>query len=283
MEVIRTKSELKSILQRRRKEQSRIGFVPTMGYLHSGHTSLINEAAAVSDVTVVSIFVNPLQFGEGEDFTTYPRDEDHDQREARKAGADILFLPSPEEMYPSPMRFNLHVQEGADVLCGASRPGHFDGVATVVMKLFQLVTPDAAFFGQKDAQQAALITNMVEDFDIDTRIHVIPTIREEDGLAESSRNVRLLPEEREEAPQIYRILNEGASLAEKDGPWTAESWMQDAFQALSGELDYAEIRSYPSLKREQDRTMIAAAALKYKHVRLIDNVIWNTDQRRETE
>lgn len=260
-----------------RKEDKSIGFVPTMGYLHEGHLSLVEASKKDCGLTVMSIFVNPLQFGEGEDFESYPRDTMRDKQLAEARGVDILFIPEAEEMYPRPMSAVLNVQKGTDVLCGASRPGHFDGVATVVMKLFQIVQPDKAYFGRKDAQQVAVITNMAEDFHLDIEVVPAPVQREQDGLAMSSRNVRLLPQERKEAPLIFEILKEASEQIRSTKNNTPAVEAREKLEALSGELDYLELRTYPMLEKAEGTetgTLLLAAAVKYSSVRLIDNMMW---------
>lgn len=184
------------IKEREKLDGKSVGLVPTMGYLHEGHLSLVEAAKQECDVVVMSIFVNPLQFGPEEDFDRYPRDLERDQRLAREHGVDILFVPQAEEMYPKKPAATVKVTGITEVLCGKSRPGHFDGVATVVMKLFQLVRPRRAYFGQKDAQQVAVIHRMAEDLNVPVEIVACPIVREKDGLAMSSRNVYLTEEER---------------------------------------------------------------------------------------
>ncbi len=257
-----------------------IGFVPTMGYLHEGHLSLIAEAQKKHDFVVISIFVNPLQFGPNEDFLRYPRDIERDERLAKNAGVDLIFYPAVEEMYPAEPPMVIHVERGVDVLCGASRPGHFDGVATVVMKLFQIVQPDEAFFGQKDAQQVAIIMNMVSMFNVPLTICSCPTVREEDGLARSSRNVYLSEEERKEAPFLYKTLKYGAELIRSGVRSRDEviSAMKEKLEKGSGTIDYIDILAYPSLEKKTELSgkLILALAYHYKHARLIDNYIMNT-------
>ena len=260
-----------------RRKKRTVGFVPTMGFLHEGHLSLIQAAKAKHDLVVVSIFVNPLQFGPNEDFDRYPRDFERDEQLAKEAGADVVFYPSVTEMYPEEMPMTIHVTRGTDVLCGASRPGHFDGVATVVMKLFQIVQPDEAFFGQKDAQQVAIIANMIEAFNVPIQLNTCPTIREEDGLAKSSRNVYLTAEERQEAPIIYQTLQYGAKRIQA-GEKKREiilAEMKERLLSASGRIDYVEVLSYPSLKQPEQLSgrIILAIAYFYQHARLIDNYI----------
>jgi pantoate--beta-alanine ligase len=278
MKKITTIREMQKISNDLSRQGNSIGFVPTMGYLHEGHMSLVDAAAEQCDTVVMSIFVNPLQFGEGEDFESYPRNAEGDRKLAEERGVDILFIPDAEEMYPRPMTSIVKVKQGTDVLCGASRPGHFDGVATVVMKLFQAVRPSKAFFGQKDAQQVAVVSNMVEDYHLNIEIIPVPVKREKDGLAMSSRNVRLLKEERREAPLIYKTLIEAAEKIQNDKISDPVSEARSKLAGLSGTVDYLELRTYPDLKEAdgtESGTLLLAAAVKYEQARLIDNVMWN--------
>ncbi|KHF40306.1 pantoate--beta-alanine ligase [Halalkalibacter okhensis] len=254
-----------------------IGFVPTMGYLHEGHVSLIEAARKDHDFVVLSIFVNPLQFGPNEDLDRYPRDFQRDEQIAQKAGVDVIFYPSVPEMYPTNMPMSIHVTSGVNVLCGSSRPGHFDGVATVVMKLLQIVQPNEAYFGQKDAQQLAIIMNMVDAFNVPVIIHGCPTVREEDGLAKSSRNVYLTKEERDEAPFLYEALKEGAKLIRSGETSRAfiRAELEKRLESGSGKVDYIDVLSYPSLEQSERLSgkVILAVAYVYKNARLIDNYI----------
>lgn len=260
------------------KSNKTVGFVPTMGYLHEGHLSLVEKAKAENDIVVMSIFVNPLQFGPNEDFESYPRDIERDEKLAEEAGVDYLFYPSIEEMYPTKLAMKVVVEQGVNVLCGKSRPGHFDGVATVVLKLFNIVQPTKAYFGMKDAQQVAVIEKLVRDFNLTVQIVPCPTLREEDGLAKSSRNVYLSTEERKEAPIIYQTLQLGEKLiceGEKDPQKIKEKMIQLLLEKASGTIDYVEILSYPELEQitEAKGKMILAIAYKYKKARLIDNIV----------
>ncbi len=207
MKVVTTIQALAKEIQAAKQSQKTIGLVPTMGYLHEGHLTLAQTARAENDVVVMSIFVNPTQFGPNEDFESYPRDLPRDTALAESVGVDIVFAPNVEEMYPpQDGGIRLHAGEQATILCGASRPGHFDGVLQVVSKLFHLTMPNRAYFGQKDAQQVAIIATMVRDFNFPLEIRVVPIVREEDGLAKSSRNVYLSGSERQEAPAINEAL-----------------------------------------------------------------------------
>lgn len=206
MRVVTTIQALAEEINAAKQAHQTIGLVPTMGYLHEGHLTLAQTARAENDVVVMSIFVNPTQFGPNEDFESYPRDLPRDTALAQSVGVDIMFAPSVEEMYPHDGGIRIQAGEQATILCGASRPGHFDGVLQIVSKLFHLAQPTRAYFGQKDAQQVAIIATMVRDFNFPLEIRVVPIVREEDGLAKSSRNVYLSETERQEAPAIYEAL-----------------------------------------------------------------------------
>ncbi|MDT8859981.1 pantoate--beta-alanine ligase [Alkalihalobacillus sp. MEB130] len=277
MKVVETIEGIRKEIEIAKSTGQSIGFVPTMGYLHEGHLSLINAAKKDHQFVVVSIFVNPLQFGPNEDLDRYPRDFERDEKMAREAGADVVFYPSANEMYPTNMPMMIHVTSGVHVLCGTSRPGHFDGVATVVMKLLQIVQPHAAYFGQKDAQQLAIIMNMVDAFNIPVTIKGCPTIREEDGLAKSSRNVYLSKQERSEAPFLYEALCYGADLI-RSGMTSRSKIVDELKQRLSqgsGSIDYIDVLAYPSLERVEQLNgkVILALAYAYDKARLIDNYI----------
>jgi pantoate--beta-alanine ligase len=256
-----------------------------MGYLHQGHASLIRAAKVKTDIVVVSIFVNPIQFGPGEDFETYPRDEARDLAAAEAAGADLVFLPSVDTMYPKPTKTKIAVSEVTSGLCGASRPGHFDGVTTVVGKLFHIVQPDYAFFGMKDAQQVAVIEQMVYDLNFNVTIVPCPIIREEDGLALSSRNVYLSPEERTQALVLSRSLRE-TKEAVKTGRIRTAGEAKELLTQTIGEsplavIDYVEIANFPELSPlaaetailEQEESVLMALAVKFGKTRLIDNCL----------
>lgn len=294
MEIIETVQELKSALERAKsgKPQRTVGFVPTMGYLHAGHESLLDRARAENDLVVLSIFVNPLQFGPNEDFARYPRDPERDRNVAERAGVDIVFMPSPEEMYPREPAVRVTVGDMAGRLCGKSRPGHFDGVATVLAKLFHLVKPDRAYFGMKDAQQVAVVRRLAEDLNFPLDIVACPTVREPDGLAMSSRNVYLSEEERQQAVVLSRALAQ-AERELADERITAaelENRLADLVrEAPLADIDYVSALSYPSLlpldgpiwpslERTGDRQLIVALAVRFGKTRLIDNrVFWKTE------
>lgn len=276
------KQELRTTL---RDREPRVGFMPTLGYMHAGHLSLIDRARQECDIVVVSIFVNPLQFGANEDFDKYPRDNERDTRLAAEAGADFVFIPSVQEMYPQyPTKTKVVVNEITDVLCGASRPGHFEGVATVVAKLFNIVQPDRAYFGQKDAQQVAVIEQMVQDLNMPLTVVPCPTLREPDGLAMSSRNVYLSEEERKQALVLSQALKlaedltatHAGSITPEELRSRLESHIRTAPLAV---IDYIDIRTYPSLQPvetlDTDQPVLIALAVKFGRTRLIDNTILN--------
>ncbi|MGJ7920007.1 pantoate--beta-alanine ligase [Neobacillus sp. LXY-4] len=278
MKIFTNIKELQTDILQCKKESKSIGYVPTMGYLHEGHAYLMDQARKENDIVVVSIFVNPLQFGPNEDFESYPRDFERDQLVAQNHHVDYIFYPSVDEMYPNQPSVSVSVVDRTDVLCGKSRPGHFDGVATVLIKLFNIVMPDKAYFGMKDAQQVAVVDGVINDFNFPIELVPVETVREEDGLAKSSRNVNLLPEERVQAPAIYqglKLAKEAIVNGETDPNKIVnivESYINDQ---TKGTIDYIEIYSYPEL-REMDKLtgkIIIAVAVKFNNVRLIDNLI----------
>ncbi|SFF61575.1 pantoate--beta-alanine ligase [Halobacillus alkaliphilus] len=256
-----------------------IGFVPTMGYLHEGHERLLQEARKENDYVILSIYVNPLQFGEHEDLDHYPRNIDHDLSVARRNDIDFIFLPENKTMYPAPLSIEMAVTKRAHVLCGRSRPGHFEGVVTILTKLFNICRPTKAYFGQKDAQQVAVVDALIQDFNFPVELVSVPTVREEDGLAKSSRNINLSPQERSEAPSIQKALQKGKSLMQTHNPDIQEV-IQETRQFLEretrGKIDYIELLSYPELEPIEifDRQVILAAAVYYENARLIDNLVF---------
>ncbi|MBC1398185.1 pantoate--beta-alanine ligase [Listeria fleischmannii] len=273
MRIVRTRQELHQSIKS--LEAGSIGFVPTMGYLHEGHLALIQKAKVENDFVVMSIFVNPLQFGPNEDLTAYPRDEKHDLKLAEEQGVDILFLPNVSEIYPTPLSTTIHVEKRVDVLDGEKRPGHFDGVATVLFKLFHLVMPNRAYFGQKDAQQLAIVEALVEDYFLPITIRRVETVREADGLAKSSRNINLTVDERKEAPIIHQALLAGKKCildgVEEETTILAE--VQKTLGKVTKKVDYLALYEYPSFKTVTDfsSTLILAIAVQYEKARLIDN------------
>lgn len=278
MEVFLKIDDLKRKLKEERKGGKSIGFVPTMGYLHEGHLSLVRQSVKENDVTVVSIFVNPIQFGPGEDFDRYPRDIERDKKLLEREGVDYLFFPSNDEMYPPGYKTFVEVNELGKKLCGKSRPGHFRGVTTVVLKLFNIVQPDRAYFGQKDAQQAIIIKRMVKDLNLDVDIVVMPIVREEDGLAMSSRNVYLNEEERKNATVLWKSLKEAENLI-KMGERDSEKIINRMREIIMGYpkalIDYIEIVDTEELNPVnpiKGKVLIALAVYIGK-ARLIDNII----------
>lgn len=274
--IVTTVADLRSALAPQR-QAGRIGFVPTMGALHHGHAQLVRTSAKLADFTVVSVFVNPTQFGPNEDFAKYPRTLDADRTVCAEAGADLIFAPSADEVYPAVSTTFVEVPGISDVLEGPSRPGHFRGVSTVVLKLFNMVQPDLAVFGAKDAQQVRVIQAMVRDLNVPVAVVVEPTVREADGLAMSSRNRYLSPNERAVAPGIYRALQAIRTRA-LAGEWDVarlESALGAELAAIPGaRLDYARIVDDVTLQpmSRLDRPALAVVALFLGTTRLIDNV-----------
>lgn len=278
MKIVHTIAEIREIVRQARLAGHTVGFVPTMGYLHEGHLELMRRARERCDFVVASIFVNPTQFGPNEDLDRYPRDLERDARLAEEVGVDVIFNPSVQEMYPPGYCTYVEVERLTEKMCGASRPGHFRGVATVVTKLFNIVKPDVAFFGQKDAQQALVIQGMVADLNMDLEIVTVPTVRESDGLAMSSRNVYLDPEQRRAALVLSRSLDravEAVRAGERDVA-RIRQMVENLIRAEPlARIDYVEIYSYPGLEpveRLQGQALLALA-VKFGQTRLIDNVI----------
>jgi pantoate--beta-alanine ligase len=276
--VMGSKSQVRAVVSAVRAGGRQVAFVPTMGYLHEGHLTLLDRAKEMADFVVLSIFVNPLQFGPTEDLDRYPRDLDRDLQLARSRGVDLVFTPTAEEMYPQgEPRVSVVPGPAADRLCGASRPGHFRGVLTVVAKLFGIVQPDVAVFGQKDFQQAALIRAMAEDLDFHTRIEVAPIVRDPDGLAMSSRNVYLSAEERERALSLSGGLKRARELFEagESDAGTLRATVLSAISIPGVEPEYAEAvdqRTIEPVQRAEPGTVLAVAA-RVGQTRLIDNLI----------
>ena len=278
MKIITTIGEMKAAVRVVKDREGTIGFVPTMGCLHEGHLSLVRAARQRTDVAAASIFVNPTQFGPHEDFKAYPRDLERDAETLDREGVDFLFHPFAEEMYPKGCRTYVQVPDLHDKLCGRSRPDHFRGVCTVVLKLFEIIRPDVAFFGQKDAQQAIILQRMVRDLDLDVRLEILPIIRETDGLAMSSRNSYLSPAER----QAARVLSQSLRAAEVKigkGERRAETVLAAMREMVGREslarIDYIEAVDMDRLDPVQeiaDGTLIALAVYICK-IRLIDNLI----------
>lgn len=279
MLVVATREELRArVAEARAGGASRVALVPTMGYLHDGHLSLLDAARAAADFVVLSIFVNPLQFGPREDLAVYPRDLDRDLELARARGADLVFAPSVAEMYPDgEPRVSVVPGEMADRLCGASRPGHFRGVLTVVAKLFNLVGPDVAFFGRKDYQQATLIARMVRDLEMPVSVVVLPTVREPDGLAMSSRNVYLSAGERERALALHAALTHATALfrAGEGDAGTLRAALLGTLRGAGAEPEYGDVVDADTLvplERAGPGAVLAVAA-RVGATRLIDNAV----------
>lgn len=279
MNVVHTIEELRAIILENKQQGKRIGLVPTMGFLHEGHLTLAIQARAENDVVIMSIFVNPTQFGPNEDFESYPRDLERDTKLAASVGVDIIFAPTVEEMYPHDGGIFIRAGHQATLLCGASRPSHFDGVLQVVAKLFNLIQPNFAYFGQKDAQQVALIQTMVRDYNFPVELRIVPVIREEDGLAKSSRNVYLSATERSQAPSIQQALQLAKRELLESG--NVEKSIQLAEKMIEGNvdghIDYLTFLSYPDLAEVTAKTeqVLLAAAVYVGKTRLIDNIIFS--------
>lgn len=276
MKLITTIAELRAKLDQKRKSGS-IGFIPTMGYLHEGHISLVEASKKENSTTVMSIFVNPTQFGPNEDLTKYPRDIDRDSAIARSAGVDIIFYPSVQEMYPEKASTFVEVEGMGEILCGRYRPGHFKGVATVVAMLFNIVRPDRAYFGQKDAQQVAVLKKMLRDLHFELEIIACPTLREVSGLAKSSRNIFLKEQEKDAATVLSRALFAGMQKA-KSEERNADKILTEMKQLIEQEplveLQYLEIvdgKNLTPMTEVHGDVLIAVAAFVGK-TRLIDNV-----------
>jgi pantoate--beta-alanine ligase len=284
MKIVRTRSELREALTEPRREGKRIGLVPTMGYFHDGHLSLMHQAREDCDVVVVSLFVNPTQFGPGEDLGAYPRDEDRDAELAALEGVDLLWMPDTEEMYPEGFATSVEVTNSlTGVLEGDPEhrgPSHFRGVTTVVAKLFNSVQPDIAYFGRKDAQQALVIERMTRDLDFPIEIAVLPTVREDDGLALSSRNAYLTAKQREQATAISRALR-AAEEAARGGETSTDALVEAARNELRRagiEPEYVEARTAEDLSPVAElngRPVLVAVAARVGRARLIDNVLIN--------
>jgi pantoate--beta-alanine ligase len=279
MEILRDIAAVKAYVRKAKKNNNSIGFVPTMGYLHEGHLTLMREAKASCDTVIVSIFVNPMQFGAGEDYEEYPRDLTRDAAMAGDVGVDAIFAPGVGEMYPQGSTSYVEVKDVTERLCGASRPGHFRGVTTVVNKLFNIIQPDKAFFGQKDAQQVAVIKRMAKDLNMNVHIVAVPIVREADGLAMSSRNIYLSDKERKAALVLSRSLREVKQRLEM-GERDAESLRAYLYANISAEalahIDYVSISESNTLKEVDHiaEPVLIALAVRFGKTRLIDNMIW---------
>jgi pantoate--beta-alanine ligase len=280
VKIIQNIKEMQQEIRYSKSLGKSIGFVPTMGALHEGHLSLVKKAQRENDIIVMSVFVNPLQFGPNEDFECYPRNVEKDAALAEDAGVHYLFYPDASEMYPKPLSVKMLVKERVNVLCGAKREGHFDGVVTVLTKLFHIIQPEKVYFGLKDAQQIAVIEGLVEDYFFPIEVVRVPTVREIDGLAKSSRNVYLSETERAEAPALYESLKRAKEQIEngRDDPEEVKNSIKDFLSLhITGAIDYIEIYSYPKLERVEklQGEIIIALAVQFKEARLIDNIIIN--------
>ncbi|PIV39842.1 MAG: pantoate--beta-alanine ligase [Candidatus Omnitrophica bacterium CG02_land_8_20_14_3_00__42_8] len=278
MKVYRDPSSLIKKVREIKKQGYKIGLVPTMGFLHEGHMSLVRKARKDTDCVIVSIFVNPAQFGPGEDFKKYPRALKKDLVLCEKEGVDIIFAPESKKMYPRGYSTYVNVEKITDTLCGASRPGHFRGVSTVVAKFFNIITPDIAYFGRKDAQQAIVIKRMAEDLNMGVEIKVMPIVREKDGLAMSSRNVYLNRRERSEAQCIYKSLKSAKKLfnsGERDSKKIINKIKRVINSQPDTKIDYAAIvgtKDLRDIKKISGEALIAVA-VKIGKTRLIDNIV----------
>ena len=279
MKIVGTVKEVREQVKEWKKQGLTVGFVPTMGYLHEGHKSLMDAARKDNDKVVVSIFVNPMQFGPTEDLATYPRDLDHDAALCESAGVDLIFHPEPEEMYEKDFCSFVDMTGLTEGLCGKTRPIHFRGVCTVVNKFFNIVTPDRAYFGQKDGQQLAVIKRMVRDLNMDIEIIGCPIVREEDGLAKSSRNTYLSPEERKAALILSKTVALGKELAktEKDANKVVEAMKKNIETEPLAKIDYVEAVDALSMApvEKLEGTCMLAMAVYIGKTRLIDNTLIN--------
>lgn len=276
--IVTTINDMQEIVKSYRSQGETIGFIPTMGALHDGHLKMMRMSVENNDVTVISVFVNPLQFGPNEDFDAYPRQIDQDVKAVESINVDYVFYPSVGEMYPDQLDITLKVGRLAEVLEGAQRPGHFEGVVTVVNKLFNIVSPDYAYFGKKDAQQLAIIEKMVKDFNHPIQIVGVDIVREEDGLAKSSRNVYLTQEERREAIHLNESLQIARDLYEKGERQSCviiQSITSYLNNNTSGHVDEVAIYSYPELVEQKwmSGQVFISLAVKFSKARLIDNMI----------
>ncbi len=278
MKIIETIKDMKFFVQQAKEKGLSIGLVPTMGSLHEGHLTLMRQAKKECDVVVVSIFVNPTQFGPNEDYGKYPRDLTGDSEQASKAGVEVIFHPQVQEMYPKGYNSFIEIDGITQKLCGLSRPGHFRGVATIVAKLLNIIQPDKAFFGQKDAQQVLVLQRMVSDLNMNVILEIVPIVRERDGLAMSSRNAFLSEEERGAALILYRSLQLAHQLVAK-GEQNVEKVKHQVIMNIQGEeraqIDYVEIHSYPLLENVDviGEKVLLALAVRIGNTRLIDNII----------
>jgi len=285
MDIINNIAEIRKIVKKHKKEGKTVGFVPTMGFLHEGHASLIEKARKENDIVVVSIFVNPIQFGANEDLDKYPRDMERDKKLVSDVGGDYIFAPEVKEMYPEKLYTYVDVEKLSEGLCGAKREGHFRGVATVVTKLFNIVSPDRAYFGQKDAQQVAVIRKMVKDLNVDVEVVSCPIIREEDGLAKSSRNTYLNSDERAAALVLSKSLEYAKKLI-GEGKLSTASIIESMKEFINKEplakVDYIEIVDRDNLNEVEtiERPVLIAIAVYIGKTRLIDNCVYTSKEEK---
>lgn len=279
MKIIRSVNKMQKIIKELKKKEKVISFVPTMGYLHEGHISLLRRAQKVADILILSIFVNPLQFGVNEDYKEYPRDIKKDAKIAKLLKVDYIFYPKTEEMYPQGYKSFVIVEELSSKLCGKSRPLHFKGVTTVVLKLFNIIKPDIVFLGQKDIQQAIIIKKMIEDLNLDVKIKVLPIVREKNGLALSSRNKYLSCEERKKASVLFKSLKlakEFYKNGEKDAFRIISQMKKIISKIKEVKIDYISVVEQENLNKVKiiQKGNILALAIKIGQTRLIDNIIF---------
>ena len=278
MEILKTIKDTKSCISELKKQGQTIGLVPTMGYFHDGHLELMRRSLGKGHATIVSLFVNPTQFGPTEDFDSYPKNLQRDLDLAKEIGVKAVFMPAINDMYPKGYKTYVEVEDLSNVLCGEHRPGHFRGVATVVLKLFNIVKPDEAFFGQKDGQQVIVIKKMVQDLDLDIPIEVVPTVREKDGLAMSSRNAYLSPVERQAAPILYqtlKLLEDMVLKGERKVSPLLDVGKNNILKEPLADLQYIDIRSTDDLSplEELKGEFMIAMVVKVGPARLIDNIV----------
>lgn len=275
---ITTVKEMQKLTSQFKREGQSIGFVPTIGALHEGHLTMMRQSSAENDISIISVFVNPLQFGPNEDYEAYPRQIEQDTQAASSAGVDYVFAPSVDEMYPNTLGITLKVGRMAEVLEGAQRPGHFEGVVTVVNKLFNIIQPDRAYFGKKDAQQLAIVEKMVQDFNHPIEIRGVDIVREDDGLAKSSRNVYLTEHERQEAVHLSKSLALAKEMyddGERQSAHIIKAITDYLHNHTSGEVQEVAVYSYPELEEQEviNGQIFISLAVKFSKARLIDNII----------
>ena len=275
---ITTVKEMQTLTSQFKREGQSIGFVPTMGALHDGHLTMMRQSSAENDISIISVFVNPLQFGPNEDYEAYPRQIAQDTQAASSAGVDYVFAPSVDEMYPNTLGITLKVGRMAEVLEGAQRPGHFEGVVTVVNKLFNIIQPDRAYFGKKDAQQLAIVEKMVQDFNHTIEIRGVDIVREDDGLAKSSRNVYLTEHERQEAVHLSKSLALAKEMyddGERQSAHIIKAVTDYLHNHTSGEVQEVAVYSYPELEEQEviNGQIFISLAVKFSKASLIDNII----------